>query len=164
MNHPERRSFVVILRWSDELFCGWNNWVSRFEMRCVRTRWPGGVPGSSGPRLIWWGDASGVANPKIWGSKQFWGAKILDFRRITLFCWEKRFSKHKMTIFSKHLGGNGSFAPPCYAYGRCDIDLQWTQCFTGPYCVNQTFAYVHLRGNKSKLGLEEAGVIKLVKL
>jgi len=27
-----------------------------------------------------------------------------------------------------------------------------------------TFAYVHLRGNKSKLGLEEPRVIKLVKL
>jgi len=27
-----------------------------------------------------------------------------------------------------------------------------------------TFAYVHLRGNKSKLGLEDAWVIKLVKL
>jgi len=43
----------------------------------------------------------------------------------------------------------------------CDIDLQWTQCFTGPYFVN-TFANVHLRGNKSKLGLEEAWVMKLV--
>jgi len=27
-----------------------------------------------------------------------------------------------------------------------------------------TFAHVHLRGNKSELGLEEARVIKLVKL
>jgi len=29
-----------------------------------------------------------------------WGAKMFDFRRITLFCLEKRLSKHKMTIFS----------------------------------------------------------------
>jgi len=42
---------------------------------------------------------SGVASPKILG-----GDKMFDFRRITLFCLEKRLSKHKMTIFSKHLG------------------------------------------------------------
>jgi len=32
---------------------------------------------------------------------------MLDFRRITLFCLEKRLSKHKMAIFSKNFGGNG---------------------------------------------------------
>ena len=30
---------------------------------------------------------------------------MFDFRRITLFCLEKRLSKHKMTIFSKDLRG-----------------------------------------------------------
>jgi len=45
--------------------------------------------------------ASGVASPKIWGgAKNLRGAKMFDFRRITLFCLEKRFSKHKMAIFS----------------------------------------------------------------
>ena len=39
-------------------------------------------------------------------------AKMFDFRRITPFCLEKRLSKHKMTIFSKSLGGHGSFPPP----------------------------------------------------
>ena len=29
---------------------------------------------------------------------------MFDFRRITLFCSEKRLSKHKMTTFSKDLG------------------------------------------------------------
>jgi len=43
---------------------------------------------------------------------------MFDFRRITLFCLEKRLSKHKMTIFSKNLGGHGPFAPSGYAYGR----------------------------------------------
>jgi len=33
------------------------------------------------------------------------GGEMFDFRRITLFCLEKRLSKHKMTIFSKNLGG-----------------------------------------------------------
>jgi len=42
---------------------------------------------------------SGVASPKIWGAKMF------DFRRTTLFCLEKRLSKHEMTIFSKNWGG-----------------------------------------------------------
>jgi len=62
------------------------------------------------PTLEW---ISGVASPKIWG-----GAKMFDFRRITLSCLEKRLSKHKMTIFSKNLGGHGPFGPPPgYAYG-----------------------------------------------
>jgi len=36
-----------------------------------------------------------------------------------LFCLEKRLSKQKMTIFSKHLGGNGPFGLPGYAYASC---------------------------------------------
>jgi len=54
-----------------------------------------------------WLRFSGVASPKLWGDKMF------DFRQITLFCWEKRLSKHKMTMFSKNLGvGHGPFDPP----------------------------------------------------
>jgi len=49
---------------------------------------------------------SGVASPKILGGKMF------DFRRITLFCLEKRLSKHKMTIFSKIFGGPRPLSPP----------------------------------------------------
>ena len=37
---------------------------------------------------------------------------MFDFKRITLFCVEKRLSKHKMTMFSKNLGGHGPFGPP----------------------------------------------------
>jgi len=45
--------------------------------------------------------------------KNFWGGKMFDFRRITLFCFEKRLSKHKMTIFSKNVGGgHGPFGSP----------------------------------------------------
>jgi len=43
---------------------------------------------------------SGVSSSKIWGD-----GKIFGFRRIKLFCLEKRLSMHTMTIFSKHLGG-----------------------------------------------------------
>ena len=45
---------------------------------------------------------------------------MFDFRRKALFCLEKRLSKHKMTLFSKNLGGNG---PPGYSYGP----RQWNQ-------------------------------------
>jgi len=48
---------------------------------------------------------SGVASPKIWWGPKIEGGKMLDFTRITLFCLEKRLSKHKMTIFSKNLAG-----------------------------------------------------------
>jgi len=41
---------------------------------------------------------------------------MFDFRRITLFCLEKRLSKHKMTVCPKNLGGHALFAPPGYAY------------------------------------------------
>jgi len=34
---------------------------------------------------------------------------MFDFRRLTLFCWEKRLSKHKMTIFSNIFWGHGPF-------------------------------------------------------
>ena len=49
---------------------------------------------------------SGVACTKVWGGKMF------DFRRITLFCLEKRLLKHKMTMFSKNLGGAWPLLPP----------------------------------------------------
>jgi len=36
---------------------------------------------------------------------------MFDFRQITLFCLEKHFSKHKMTMFSKNLGAMAHLAP-----------------------------------------------------
>jgi len=36
---------------------------------------------------------------------------MFNFGRITLFCSEKRLSKHKMTIFSKNQWGHGPFIP-----------------------------------------------------
>jgi len=42
---------------------------------------------------------------------------MFDIRRITWFCFEKRLSKHKMTICSKNLGGPWPlWPPPGYAY------------------------------------------------
>ena len=36
---------------------------------------------------------------------------MFEFRRMTLFCLEKRLLKHKMTMFYKNLGGHGPFSP-----------------------------------------------------
>jgi len=54
-----------------------------------------------------------VAQPthKFGGGKNLGGAKMFDFRRITLFCLEKRLSKHEMTIFSKNVGETWSLWP-----------------------------------------------------
>jgi len=37
---------------------------------------------------------------------------MFDFRRITLFCLEKRLSKHKMATFSKNFLGGMAPLPP----------------------------------------------------
>ena len=47
---------------------------------------------------------------------------MFDFRRITLFCLEKRLSKHKMTIFSKNWGAWPFCLPLGYAYEQVVID------------------------------------------
>jgi len=44
-------------------------------------------------------------------AQSFWGAKMFGFSRETAFCLEYRPSKHKMTRYSKNLGGM-NFYPP----------------------------------------------------
>ena len=57
------------------------------------------------------------SQPKHFLGEKIWGAKMFDFRRTTLFCLGKRFSKHKMTIFSKNVwGGIAPLDPPGHAY------------------------------------------------
>ena len=71
--------------------------------------------------------------PDQWRSqpKKLGGGKMFDFRRITLFCLVKRFSKHKMTICSKNWGGLG---PPGYAYEPdCRSPRNWSQTYAA--CV-----------------------------
>jgi len=48
--------------------------------------------------------------------KNLGGAKMCDFRRITLLCLENRLSKHRTTIFFKNVGGHGPSDPAGYAY------------------------------------------------
>jgi len=53
------------------------------------------------------------SQPKNLGvAKKLGAGKMLDFRRITLFCLEKRLSKHNMTILSKTLGGHDPYSTP----------------------------------------------------
>ena len=59
---------------------------------------------------------------------------MLDFRRITLFCLEKHFSKHKMTIFSKNLRGPWALWPPLATpmvdvHGGDDLYCRWMRDF-----------------------------------
>ena len=57
---------------------------------------------------------------------------MFDFKRITLFCVEKRLSKHKMTMFSKNLGGHGPFGPPGYAHAPVCRGIQF-----GKHCSRE---------------------------
>jgi len=52
------------------------------------------------------------SQPKNLGGQKIWGAKVFDFRRIALFCLEKRPSKPKMIMFSKNLGRAMAPLPP----------------------------------------------------
>jgi len=38
---PLCRTYVVVVRWTDKLLCGWYKWVSRFEAPCIPTWWTG---------------------------------------------------------------------------------------------------------------------------
>jgi len=55
---------------------------------------------------------SGVASPKVWElAKKFGGSEMFDFRQATIFLVGRRFSKPKMTRYSKHLGGTWPPSP-----------------------------------------------------
>jgi len=73
------------------------------------------------------------------GAKKIGGAKMFDFRRITLFCLEKRLSKHKMTIFSKNSEGDVAPLPHTgYAYGSESFYLfDRRSCFEQSDCQSR---------------------------
>jgi len=68
-------------------------------------------PYRSIPALAYGGGAavscppSDPKNKKMYKQYSAVYTKMFNFRRITLFCLEKRLSKHKMTIFSKNFWG-----------------------------------------------------------
>ena len=90
---------------------------------------------------------------------------MFDLRRITVFCLEKRLSKHKMIIFSNNLGGTWRLWPaPVYAYGlACEQEHTLL-------CVDQWFltgvASINFQGGTSpdaSCNMENV-VIKLINL
>jgi len=69
---------------------------------------------------------------------------MFDFRRITQFCLEKRLSKHKMTTFSKNLGGGMAPLPP-FGYAH-DYHIFYFQPCTDTYISEyyfQTLLYAY---------------------
>jgi len=105
--NPRAASWLCMLRLSHSPFnpdykhyrlcsCGLSRTKTHILLECDLTR------------------ARGVSSPKIWGE-----AKLFDFRRITLFCLEKRLSKHKLAIFSANFWGTEPLlARPGYAYDQ----------------------------------------------
>jgi len=86
---------------------------------------------------------SGVASPKIWGTKMFWRGKMFYFRLITLFCLEKRVSSTKWIYFLKICGGHGPFGPSlatpmgCYAFDCWACALPTVRCvLLTHFCVS----------------------------
>jgi len=52
---PLRRTYVVVVRWADEMLCGGYKWVFRFETPCVCTLWTGDRWVEQMSRLQWHG-------------------------------------------------------------------------------------------------------------
>jgi len=62
-----------------------------------------------------------------------------EFRRITLFCLEKRLSKHKMAICSKNLGVPWPLRPPwlrLYSVGATGADASLHTALNNPHPIH----------------------------
>jgi len=77
---------------------------------------------------VWCSDelaVSGVASPKIWeGPKNLVEAKMLDFRRITLFFWKNASQSTKWLYFLKFFWGRPVWPPlttPMLAVHSCPL-------------------------------------------
>ena len=83
-------------------------------------------------------NSSGVASPKFFGGpKNLWGAKMFDFRRATVFCMEYRFSKHKMTRYSKNFGGHDPLGPVATPmHYRVETRWAWFICLAKDPCIS----------------------------
>ena len=99
---------------------------------------------STCPALI---GASGVASPESWWEpKNFGGGKMLDFRRMTLFCLEKHISMNKMTIFSKIWGAMALFSPLVTPM-RGAKHFPSTSYFFNAWCVHSVHIFLLHKSN-----------------
>jgi len=92
------------------------------------------LPLAYGGGTVPWAPPSDPKNKKNYKQYSAVYTKMFNCRRITLFCLVKRLSKHKMTIFSKILGGG--MAP-----------LASPQKFSAYI----TDSYIHVVGNNYRL-------------
>ena len=99
---------------------------------------------------------SGVASPKI-GGKQIWGLKIFDFRRITLFCLEKRHLKHKMTLCSKNWGAWPLWPPLATPMFVTGLPTTATPCNVSPTRQRSSWAKIGKNPCRFWQGWEKLG-------
>ena len=84
---------------------------------------------------------------------------MFDFGRITLFCLEKRLSKHKMTICSKNLSGAmAPLVPPGYVYvSMCgDFIVVWKKFWKDNYLFEVELLQLFLQLRKPSRAAGEA--------
>jgi len=92
---------------------------------------------------------------------------MLDFRRITLLCLDKRLSQHKMHIFYKHLEGAKAPLPPwlrlCFLNGSRNLYLltTWSIAFRTAKKYPPLFFFLRLVKKLMKQDLQLNGSIEL---
>ena len=73
--------------------------------------------------------------PQLWVHVSSFLAGLLNFRRCIIL--------HIFPLYwfnsSQHQRTQANLLR-----GECDIDLQWTQCFTGLYCANQSLSHTYI--------------------
>ena len=101
------RQLFVCIPWKSALQDTWWVWFRQYQQWCINF-----VFGRVNVLFLGyvWIYYSAVTSLK------FLGAKMLNFRQITLFCLGYHLSKHKMTIYAKNLGGMAPRTTPGYAY------------------------------------------------
>jgi len=106
-----------------------------FTQHCINAF----VAASQQPNLY---EISGLASPKYFGGQKFEECKIFDFRLATVFCLGYRFSKHKMTSYSKNLGVSWPPVPPslrlCMKYVHDDASQR---CFKRTHFHNSGWLF-----------------------
>jgi len=136
------------------------------SVRCIRNN-GGRIENLLQPKIVWFcAECPGSSGSSQWRSQPKnlgGGPKMFDFRRITLFCLEKRLSKHKMAIFSKQfLGGPWPLCPPpgyaygsnrsaSYCWGRAVVAALHARCTRNGMCAkNSIYICVCVARTRSK--------------
>jgi len=100
-----------------------------------------------------------------WGAQKFGECKMFDFRRVTLFCFEKRLSEQKMTIYFLKIWGHGPLATPMATmpFHKNDflLFLVWVKLFESEwYFSTQKRIVWKTNSSSSSLGCREKAICK----